>query len=223
VSFILNIDTAVQTASICLAEDDKVLGVKVNPFQKDHAAWLHIAIKELLQEQKLILDQINAIAVSEGPGSYTGLRVGMATAKGLCYILNIPLITINTLKMMAFAAKNGSADLLCPMIDARRMEIFTSVFDPFLKEIVPATNMILEESSFKDLLHQYRVNFFGNGSIKFQSIVKSPNAFFSTIDATAEHMVQLSNLKLVSQQFADLAYAEPFYGKDFHSTVKQSL
>src|SRR5256714_13406476 len=90
----------------------------------------------------------------------------MATAKGLCYILNIPLITINTLKMMAFAAKNGSADLLCPMIDARRMEIFTSVFDPFLKEIVPATNMILEESSFKDLLHQYRVNFFGKGSIK---------------------------------------------------------
>jgi tRNA threonylcarbamoyladenosine biosynthesis protein TsaB len=141
----------------------------------------------------------------------------MAAAKGLCYALQIPLITINTLQMMAAAAVNSTSDLLCPMIDARRMEVFTAVFDSSLKEIIPATNLILTETSFQDLLEQNKIRFFGNGSKKFQSISKNTNGIFEVIDATAEYMVQLSFQRLKEQAFADLAYAEPFYGKEFYT------
>jgi tRNA threonylcarbamoyladenosine biosynthesis protein TsaB len=220
VSFILNIDTAVQSASVCISKDDKVLGMKLNPSQKDHAAWLHLAIKELLSEQQLSLQQIDAIAISAGPGSYTGLRVGMSTAKGLCYALNIPLIKINTLQMMAAAAKKDSAELLCPMIDARRMEVFTAVFDHNLQEVLPSTNLILDEGSLKHLLDQLTICFFGNGSTKFQSITKHPNASFKTIEATAQDMAELSYHRFSLREFADVAYSEPFYGKDFHSPTK---
>ena len=161
-SLILNIDTAVQTSSICLSENDETLAVKINPSQKDSAAWLHVAIKELLHEKNLFLQQLEAIAVSEGPGSYTGLRVGMATAKGLCYALNKPLITINTLQMMAFAAPKQHQGLLCPMIDARRMEVFTAIFDQNLNFILPPANLVLSETSFNDFLQKNKILFFGN-------------------------------------------------------------
>jgi len=129
VSLILNIDTAVQSASVCLSENNDLIGLKINPSQKDHASWLHIAIEQLLKENAIDLQKLAAIAVSAGPGSYTGLRVGMASAKGLCYVLNIPLITVDTLKMMANAAVVENTDLLCPMIDASRMDVFAALFD----------------------------------------------------------------------------------------------
>jgi len=220
VSFILNIDTAVQSASVCISDNARVLGMKLNPSQKDHAAWLHLAVRELLSEQGLTLQQLNAVAISAGPGSYTGLRVGMATAKGLCYALNVPLIKINTLQMMAAAADKEVAELLCPMIDARRMEVFTAVFDQNLKEVSPSTNLILDESSFAPLLEKFTVSFFGNGSTKFKSLAKHTNAGFQTVEATAQHMAGLSSLKFDLRDFADLAYSEPFYGKDFHSATK---
>jgi len=220
VSFILNIDTAVQSASICLAIDERPVGIKINPSQKDHASWLHIAIKELLTEQNVSLQQLDAIAISAGPGSYTGLRVGMATAKGLCYVLKIPLLMVNTLQMMAAAAQNEPADLLCPMIDARRMEVFTAIFDRDLKEIRASTNLILDENSFMDVADEGTIVFFGNGSIKFQAITKHPRAIFRAIETSAQHMASLSYQQFLKQEFADLAYSEPYYGKDFHSSVK---
>jgi tRNA threonylcarbamoyladenosine biosynthesis protein TsaB len=223
VSIVLNIDTAVQTSSICLAENDTLIGIKANPSQKDSSAWLHVALEELLYETNHTLDQVDAIAVSEGPGSYTGLRVGMATAKGLCYALHKPLITINTLKMMAAAVQNKALNLFCPMIDARRMEVFTAVFDKTLHSIVPPTNLILNENSFCDLLQTQTILFFGSGSIKFQSIIKHSNAVFEDIEITAASMVQLSYQKFLKREFADLAYSQPFYGKDFHSSIKHSL
>src|SRR6266513_982784 len=128
-SLLLNIDTAIETASICLSKDGNVLHLSINENQKDHAAWLTVAIQEMMQNSGYQLNQLNAIAVTIGPGSYTGLRVGLSTAKGLCYVLKIPLLTIGTLEMMAFAAKQNPVDLLCPMIDARRMEVFTAVYD----------------------------------------------------------------------------------------------
>jgi len=220
VSLLLNIDTAIQASSICLAENNELLGFKVNPSQKDSAAWLHIAIQELLAEKNLTLQQIAAIAVSEGPGSYTGLRVGMATAKGLCYAAQKPLITINTLQMMAVAAQNEPTDYVCPMIDARRMEVFASVFDKELNTLVPPSNVILTENSFKEILEKYSITFFGNGSDKFQSLINHPNAVFKTFDITALLMVSLSYKKFIRHNFANLAYSEPFYGKDFHSLTK---
>lgn len=216
-SLILNIDTAVQTASICLADDETILGEKINPVQKDSAAWLHVAIKNLLEEQNISLKEIKAIAISEGPGSYTGLRVGMAAAKGLCYALEIPLITISTLKMMAVSVLDIPADLYCPMIDARRMEVFTAVYDDALKEVLPPHNLILSENSFEKLLEKNRIIFFGDGSEKLRPLIQHPNADFQPIAATARHMVTLSLLKQKQSMFSDLAYAEPYYGKDFHS------
>jgi tRNA threonylcarbamoyladenosine biosynthesis protein TsaB len=223
VSYILNIDTAVVSASLCLAKDDQVLKLKVNPSQKDHASWLHVAIKDMMEEAGLSLKELDAIAVSSGPGSYTGLRVSMATAKGLCYALQKPLITVSTLKMMAVAAIDASTDLLCPMIDARRMEVFTAVYDHSLVEILSPVNIILEKESFKEQLHTSSILFFGNGSEKFKSLVTDSNAVFQNLEANAEHMTGLSFSQFEKKEFADLAYAEPYYGKAFYTTfVKPS-
>jgi len=223
VSFILNIDTAIQTSSVCIAENGKPLRTKINPSQKDSAAWLQTAIKEIMQEENLQLHQLDAIAVSEGPGSYTGLRVGMASAKGLCFVLHKPLIAVNTLLMMTAAAQPQTADLFCPMIDAKRMEVFTAVFDQELNTVVRPTNLILTENSFFDLLKKNTILFFGNGNIKFEPICKHENAIFKMIEINASAMTELSFQKFQSKQFADLAYSQPFYGRDFHSIVKQSL
>lgn len=222
-SIILNIDTALQTSSICLAENGKLSALKINPSQQDSASWLHVAIKELSNETNCDLLQLDAIAVSEGPGSYTGLRVGMATAKGLCYALNKPLITINTLQMMAFLAREQRDGLLCPMIDARRMEVFTAVFDQRLNIVLPYANMVLDENSFQDLLQKERVSFFGNGSIKFQQITQQPSAVFASIEIDASAMTALSHEKFLRKELTNLAYSQPFYGKDFHSSIKKSL
>jgi tRNA threonylcarbamoyladenosine biosynthesis protein TsaB len=224
VSYILNIDTAVTSASVCLARDDQSLGVKINPSQKDHAAWLHVAIKELVEEASLSLTQLDAIGISAGPGSYTGLRVGMSAAKGLCYALQKPLITVSTLQMMAVAAKDDSDALFCPMIDARRMEVFTAVYNSALEEILSPINLILAADSFFTLLEQHRIIFFGNGSTKFQEISHHSNAYFKQVEVSAEHMNTLIFNKLQQKLFADLAYVEPYYGKEFYTpSVKPSL
>jgi tRNA threonylcarbamoyladenosine biosynthesis protein TsaB len=218
VSFILNIDSAVEGASICLADNAQPIASKANPSQKDSASWLHIAIDQLLKEQNISPKQLEAIAVSSGPGSYTGLRVGMSAAKGLCYALGIPLISINTLQMMANAAKSVAGEgFLCPMIDARRMEVFTAVFDKELNELSSPTNVILSHSFCENFLEQGVVYFFGNGSSKFQNLCNHENAKFFFLNAEAENMSELTFEKFSRRDFCDLAYSEPYYGKEFHT------
>jgi tRNA threonylcarbamoyladenosine biosynthesis protein TsaB len=217
VSWLLNIDTAVTSASVCLSRNDVKLGIKINSSKNDHAAWLQPSIATLLREHDLTVKNLDAISVSAGPGSYTGLRVGMATAKGLCYAYQTPLILINTLQMMAAALTNETADLLCPMIDARRMEVFTAVFDRSLKTILEPHNCVLSDHSFMNLLSEHRIVFFGNGSEKFKSMVFHPNAIFKQLEVTAEQMVSLTYRSYVNKDFADLAYSEPLYGKEFFS------
>jgi tRNA threonylcarbamoyladenosine biosynthesis protein TsaB len=220
VTTILNIDTAVEAASVCLAVDGRSVSMKSNGIQKDQASWIHIAIDDLLKECERTLKDLDAVAISAGPGSYTGLRVGMATAKGLCFALRIPLIAINTLKMMAQAVPLQPETLLCPMIDARRMEVFAAVFDAHYNEVLKSTNMILDEKSFDQLLDSHHIIFFGNGSVKFRPLIAHPNAFFQEISASALHMANLSYSSFLKREFSDLAYSEPFYGKEFHSSVK---
>ncbi|MDB5252697.1 MAG: tsaB [Flaviaesturariibacter sp.] len=215
-SFFLTIDTAVSGASICLADATGVIGFRENPEQKESAAWLQPAIRDLFLDSGIALRSLSVIAVSAGPGSYTGLRVGLATAKGLCYALGCHLVTVNTLEMMAAAALPATT-LLCPMIDARRQEVFTAVYGPGLDEIVPTGSLVLNETSFDTVLDKGPISFFGNGSAKFRALTAHPNASFPDVTVNARHLVPFAMQALREQRFADLAYSEPQYGKAFFS------
>lgn len=219
-ALILNIDTAVDNASLCLAKQGKVVSFEKNESQKDHASWLHVTIKEIFEKNKIELSSVDAIAVTAGPGSYTGLRIGMATAKGICYALNKPLICLNTLLVMANAAKNETADLLCPMIDARRMEVFTAIYTKELQIVKESAAITLNENSFDEYLLNNRICFFGNGSRKLKTITKHNKAMFCDINADASSMISLSEKMFTAKEFADLAYAEPLYLKEFYTPAR---
>jgi len=222
-ALILNIDTAVNTASICLAKDGNALSVAKNESQKEHAAWLHVAIKEIFEKNALALSSVDAIAVTGGPGSYTGLRIGMATAKGICYALNKPLIALNTLLVMASAATNENTDLLCPMIDARRRDVFTAIYNKALQIVKEPAAITLNENSFDEYLLNNSICFFGNGSNKFRTLKKHEKAIFSDIKIDASSMISLSEKMFAEKEFADLAYAEPLYLKEFYTPARRSF
>ncbi len=221
-SLILNIDTALNTASVCLAKDEEILSLAFNDDQTDHAAWLHPAIAELLQKNGFSPNQLDAVAVSIGPGSYTGLRVGLSAAKGLCYALKIPLITIGTLKLMANVVKEDANSLICPMIDARRMEVFTAVYNKQLGEIIPAHALLLDETCFASLLATEKILFCGTGSKKLQPLVTHLNATFSGETSNASNLSALSIVNFRNNEFADLAYTEPLYIKEFYSPAHKA-
>jgi tRNA threonylcarbamoyladenosine biosynthesis protein TsaB len=216
-ALILHIDTAVDTASVCLANDGELIALRKNERLKDHAAWLLPAIAEMIKASGYGLQELKAVAVTIGPGSYTGLRIGLASTKGLCYGLQIPLLAISTLEMMAGAAKNENADFLCPMIDARRREVFTAVYDKKGEKIISPRAMVVTEDSFSELLAANTILFTGNGSIKFKNLCKHTNALFKTITADASHMITIAGLQYSRGNFADLAYTEPLYLKEFHN------
>lgn len=221
-AYILNIDTAITNASVCLSKDDQFVSARINENQKDHSAWLQPAIKDILNEAGIHLKDLGAVAVSIGPGSYTGLRIGLSTAKGLCYALNIPLIAIGTLDMMAEAGSknNFNADLLCPMIDARRMEIFTAVYKKNQEKLIEPCAIIVDENSFSDLLKNNSILFFGNGSDKLKQLINNQKAIFDTIEINATQLIKISNKRFHIKDFNSVAYAEPMYIKQFHTPIK---
>lgn len=221
-ALLLNIDTATEIATISVSEKETIIETVTNNDQKDHASFLQPAIKNLLQNNRLSINNLNAIAVTSGPGSYTGLRVGMASAKGLCYALNIPLITLNTLQVMALTSINRVKDecaLYCPMIDARRMEVFSAVYDYQLSEIIKPCSMVLDEGVFKDLLHTNKIYFSGSGAVKFKNITNKENALFINTEAFSNAMAQLSYQSFIRKKFADVLYASPVYLKEFYTTI----
>jgi tRNA threonylcarbamoyladenosine biosynthesis protein TsaB len=222
-SFILNIDTAVDVASVCLAKNGKPLQLITNENQKDHAAWLHPAIAELLHRNGIAMKNIEAIAITIGPGSYTGLRVSLATAKGLCYAMNIPLIAIGTLNMMAFAVEKEADDLICPMIDARRMEVFAAVYDKFLHPVISPQVMSINEDSFTELLSSHKILFCGSGSNKLQKLISNSSAIFTNTVSNASFLAPVSYNHFCKKEFADLAYTEPLYLKEFYSSSRKPL
>ena len=242
-ALILNIDTALETASISLADQGDVLTSESNESQKDHAAWIHPAIEGLMKSAHRDPGDIKAIGISYGPGSYTGLRIGLATAKGLCYALNIPLLTVNTLMLIAFDAitiidrggleffkdelqsevpqftlRNTDIDkiLFCPMIDARRMEVFTAIYDSHLMEVIPPRACILAPALFEDLSTRQKILFLGNGSKKFQHISQNAgNAMFRNLPLNCSALATLTYRNFIGNNFADVAYTEPLYLKEF--------
>ncbi|GAA4321137.1 tRNA (adenosine(37)-N6)-threonylcarbamoyltransferase complex dimerization subunit type 1 TsaB [Flaviaesturariibacter amylovorans] len=213
---LLHLDTAVAGASVALSEGSALLGEKRFDGPRDSAAWIQVAIRDLVQEAGRSLSDLDAVSVTAGPGSYTGLRVGLATAKGLCYALGRPLIALPTLEVMA-AAAGAVEGLLCPMIDARRMEVFTAVYDHAGNEVRPVQALVLDEHCFSDLLEAGPVTFFGNGAPKWQGLVPHPNAHFQVVDYAARHAVALAERAFSAGRFMDLAYGEPLYGKEFYT------
>ncbi len=226
-SLILNIDTSTETAGIFLSSDGVLLSSAIYHKQNDQAAWIHTAIDKLVRDAGFQMKDLKAVAVVAGPGSYTGLRVGMATAKGICYALSIPLITENTLELMAASAVAQSQNLnipqsaiFCPLIDARRMEVFTAVYDSKLVELLSPRALVLEDTSFDSWLTQGPVLFVGSGAVKWQQVCHHSGAFFETVDFSGEQFVLRTYSKFLRNAFTILAYAEPVYLKEFYTHPK---
>jgi tRNA threonylcarbamoyladenosine biosynthesis protein TsaB len=217
---ILQIETATTVCSVALAKDGEILAFKQVDQRNAHAEVITVFIDELLTDSGATYNDIEAIAVSCGPGSYTGLRIGISTAKGLCFALDKPLIAIETLKSMAYGViSQGVADeiLLCPMIDARRMEVYTAVFNTKGERIQPTSAEIIDENSFANLLKDHQILFFGDGAEKCQSVLgNNPNAqFLPGFINSATHLTKKAGEKFRLKEFENVAYFEPFYLKDF--------
>ena len=224
-SYILNIETATKNCSVSLAlNGETVKLIELSEEQFNHAEKLHVFIKEVLNIQGIGFCDLKAIAVSKGPGSYTGLRIGVSAAKGFCYALNIPLIAIDTLEIIAHQLKNIPADdLVIPMIDARRMEVFTQNYSAELKSLNDAYALVVEENSFNgfnSVLHLC-----GDGALKLKEVLTNNDKFVYHDDIVFPSAAQMSSIsyrKFIANDFVDVAYFEPYYLKDFMLTTKKN-
>jgi len=216
---ILLIETATQVCSVGLSIDSKIISIKESHEQNAHSKILNSFIEEIFSEANIDLEQLDAIAVSKGPGSYTGLRIGVSSAKGLCYSLDIPLIAIETLYSIAEGSRqrtNAENTLFCPMIDARRMEVYCAIFDMNLNKVEETCAKIITKDSFNEILEDHKVIFAGDGSAKCKRIIQHPNAtFIEDIHPSANYIANVAEKKFRQKQFEDVAYFEPFYLKDF--------
>jgi len=214
-STILCIETSSTNCSVAIGVNGKLFALKEDyDSSYSHAERLHIFIKEILAENNLALSDLDAIAVSKGPGSYTGLRIGVSAAKGLCFSLDLPLISVATLTSLANQVENEGT--IIPMMDARRMEVYTAVFDKDKNQIEETSAKILDVDSYKEYLDEQVVYFIGSGVEKFKKICEHPNAQYieGKLPSSAQ-MVDLANIKHKKSDFEDVAYFEPYYLKDF--------
>lgn len=228
-ALILNIETSTEVCSVALAREGKVIHSRENLSGQNHAMLATVFIEELLNEANISMEQLDAVAVSGGPGSYTGLRIGVSVAKGLCYASRKPLIAITSLEAMAHYVihnseiiKQTKTDnvLFCPMIDARRMEVYTSFYDKDCVLVRGIQADIIDHQSYLPFLENNTVFFFGNGSAKCREAIAHPNAIFiDGIITSSKYMVTLSEQDFQLNKFVDVAYYEPFYLKDFVATV----
>ncbi|MFC2107723.1 tRNA (adenosine(37)-N6)-threonylcarbamoyltransferase complex dimerization subunit type 1 TsaB [Bacteroidota bacterium] len=218
-TLLLNIETATPICSVAISQDGELLAIRESKEKNSHSAKLNTFIEEMMEEAKVSYKDLDAVAVSMGPGSYTGLRIGVSAAKGFCYAMDIPLIGIPTLMSMANGAKNLIKEdmLLCPMIDARRMEVYCALFDSDLKEIQKTDAIIIEENTFHKYLNDSKIAFFGDGAEKCKELLSSnSNAIFlNDYQISSEYMISLAMERFNKKEFDDTAYFEPFYLKDF--------
>ena len=223
---ILNIETATDICSVSFCEDGKVISFQENKEGYTHASTLTILIQKCLDEAGTTLDALDAVAVSQGPGSYTGLRIGVSVAKGICYALNKPLIAVDTLKAIAWACAQKMQEnvLYCPMIDARRMEVYTSLFTLENEEKQPVNALIVDENSFQDFFTKgEKIIFCGNGAEKCKSVLTSPLANFSPLVCSAKHLSFLSNMYYLQGNFSDVGYFKPHYLKAVNVTIPKKI
>lgn len=232
-ALILNIETSTEVCSVSLAENGALVHKKESAEGMNHSRLLTVFIDALFAESKISLKKLDAVAVSKGPGSYTGLRIGVSVAKGLCYALEIPLISVNSLESMGIYAalnftqfsgvKPENEPLFCPMIDARRMEVYTALYNTKGEEIKPISAEVITEGFLQPELEKHPVLFFGNGAAKCKNVLTHPNAIFAGPETTSAVFMQpLSEEKFQLQQFEDVAYFEPFYLKNFVATIPKN-
>lgn len=221
---LLALETSTTVCSVALFLGENLLGASELRIEKSHSSHITVMMEQLVNNCGFKIEEVNAVAISGGPGSYTGLRIGTSTAKGLCFALNIPLIEVSTLYSMAAQVikytPNAERYLFCPMLDARRMEVYTCVLSHTLEEIVPIAPVILDEDTLQETLQKQPVIFFGSGALKFKSMVANKaNAMF--VDGVVPSAVPVGALalkKYEQQAFEDVAYYEPFYLKDVYIT-----
>ncbi|MEM7161158.1 MAG: tRNA (adenosine(37)-N6)-threonylcarbamoyltransferase complex dimerization subunit type 1 TsaB [Bacteroidota bacterium] len=224
-ALILCVETTSLNCSVAVSQDGQAIASRDHQeAQFSHAENLSVFINEVIEESKMAYADLDAVCISSGPGSYTGLRIGTSTAKGICFALDIPLIALNTLAIMTnHIQKEVQADLYVPMVDARRMEVFTGKYNRELEPIGVSAPMVLDEHSFSEDLKTENVLFFGSGAAKFNEICSHANARFnSSYVNRAIHMTGLAELALKNSEFEDLAYFEPNYIKGFVATVPKA-
>lgn len=233
-STILSIESGTAICSVALGVDGTLVSLRESEATRNHASELAIFIKEILDQNDLRGDELDAIAVGTGPGSYTGLRIGASTAKGMAYALDIPLIAVDSLQSLAILAleeynvgildiEDPSTAMIAPMIDARRMEVYTAMFDLKLQQILPTQALIITPDTFAEKLTANEIILIGDGAQKSYDILKqqSQNIRIEQILSSARGMVTLAQQKFDTQQFVDTAYWEPLYLKDFVATVSK--
>lgn len=221
-ALILNIDTSTSVCSVALAEDGKVIALKESNEGLNHSILLGTYIDELFKEIQITAHRLDAVAISMGPGSYTGLRIGVSMAKGLCFGAGKPLIAVPTLQALALSVSSRLQEdaWYCPMIDARRMEVYTAFFDKQNQTLIDTKAEIIDEHSFAELLEKHKIYFFGNGSDKVKNTLTDINAcYIGQVETSAAHMPEISEQRFVKGLFEDVAYFEPFYLKDFIATT----
>jgi len=225
-TLLLSLETSTQVCSVALHKEGRLLALLETPSPRSAAAQVAVMIQEVMAQSNHKPSELSGVIVASGPGSYTGLRIGVATAKGLCFALNIPLISINTLQLLAsqgkeaYAASANEIDqsnvLFCPMLDARRMEVYCKLLDFNLEDIEPTQARIIDEQSFAEQLNQFVIYFVGEGAQKCIGIIKHPNArFFPDITPAAKQLGELGYAKWKNTQFEEIATFEPYYLKDF--------
>jgi len=224
-AFILCIETATSVCSVALAQEGKLLAYREEKGKNSHSNVITLFIDEVINQAGILKEQIDAVAVSKGPGSYTGLRIGVSTAKGLCYALEKPLISVSTLQAMAFGCSKQLMDkkqkvkeaLFCPMIDARRMEVYSALFSDNNEHVREIQAEIIDTDSYSEYLNNQFVLFFGDGSEKCKPfLMQNPHAkFIDDFYPSAKFMTEITERKYNNDKFEDIAYFEPFYLKDF--------
>jgi len=220
---ILCIETSTDICSVCIAEESKLLAIKETERSYSHSEVITLFIEECLKEANLTIDDMDAVAVSSGPGSYTALRIGSSTAKGICYAKGIPLISVDTIKSLGqgIISKVAENDLVIPLLDARRKEVYHAVYDSNLEEIEVVAPKILDETSFKNLSKAPKIHFCGDGVAKAKTILKLENAIYHEEEASSRYMIKEAFEKLALNNVEDIAYYTPFYFKPANITVQK--
>lgn len=215
-AIILCLETATTNCSVAIAVDGKIKAIREENSQKfSHAEKLHVFVEAVLEEAKIDKKNLDAVAVSKGPGSYTGLRIGVSAAKGLCFALDIPLISTLTLEVLAQQVQCENCYVI-PLLDARRMEVYSCVFNAEKKQIRETKAEILNENSFSDFLKEHKTIFIGDGAVKFEAICKNESAIFQNgLFPSSADMARLAEAKYKISDIENVAYFEPFYLKDF--------